>query len=289
MRGTLRETVGELDRLIDAAVSDESRRAFFPAMYRTVTAAMDRAVTEGGFFDDDERLERLAVQFAGYYLGAHNGYQSGREICRCWHTAFAEAESSRRTTILQHLLLGMNAHINFDLGIATARIGGDDLQSVYGDFIRVNEILMQMVDQLQGALSSVSPRMGLVDRLGWRVDEAFMRLSIRTARDHAWDFAERIATSEDPAEVIGGRDDDSCFIANLIVRRWSPMHLFARLIAARETNTIGDVVDALRSIEIDLDLAARRSHDDIASPLPPAGSLKQAIQSRRPRPPRHRM
>jgi hypothetical protein len=270
--------VVQLDQVIDRAVAENSRLALFPAMYRTVTAAMDRAVSEGGFFDDDDRLERLAVQFAGYYLGAYSGFRSGAEICRCWHTAFSAAESPRRRSILQHLLLGMNAHINFDLGIATVRVAGDDLASMYGDFVRVNEILMQLVDQLQATLSDVSPGMGLIDRMGWNLDEAFMRLSIRAARDHAWDLAERIASADDPAPIITERDDDSCLIANLVIRRWSPVSLFAWLIAFGETSSVGDIVDALRSIDIDLELAATRSRDEMASPPAVSSPLRDAIQ-----------
>jgi hypothetical protein len=77
---------------------------------------------------------------------------------------------------------------------------------VYGDFVRVNEILFRMLDDLQGALGVVSPRLRQLDRLGVGVDEWMMRMSIRTARDLAWRFADELhCGAGDVADRMGRR------------------------------------------------------------------------------------
>jgi hypothetical protein len=41
------------------------------------------------------------------------------QCSHCWRIAF-DAADRQEPPVLQHLLLGMNAHINYDLGIAAA-------------------------------------------------------------------------------------------------------------------------------------------------------------------------
>ena len=95
--------------------------------------------------------------------------------------------------ILQHLLLGINAHINLDLGVTAADAGGTGpLAAVQADFDAVNDVLGSLVDGCQGALDEVSPWLDLVDRIGGRHDEAVIRFSLVAARQQAWRVAEQL-------------------------------------------------------------------------------------------------
>ncbi len=76
---------------------------------------------QASFSDDGPRMERLDVEFADRYLDAFYAYRDGRPLTKSWQVTF-EAAENKNLLILQHLLLGMNAHINLDLGIATAKI-----------------------------------------------------------------------------------------------------------------------------------------------------------------------
>jgi hypothetical protein len=69
-------------------------------------------------------MERLDVVFANRYLVAFEQSQNNQAPTRSWQLTF---ETSRRwwPIVLQHLLLGMNAHINLDLGIVAARTSPD--------------------------------------------------------------------------------------------------------------------------------------------------------------------
>jgi hypothetical protein len=249
-------TIAALSAIVDETRAEGSSNGIFAAMYRTVTVRTRDATRDGGFFDDDPRMANLAVVFADRYLDAYRRYRDSGDPTESWRMAFEVGDAPARRMILQHLLLGMNAHINLDLGIATAQVApGDRLRPMYRDFLRINEVLFQMIDGLQDGLSEVSPRLQLVDRLGGRWDESFMRFSIRTGRDLAWRLAERLAAVE-PREQraeISERDRETVLVARTIVRPWSPINVVGRAVAASEPRDVGEVIDALGGLTVDLD------------------------------------
>ena len=110
-----------------------------------------------------------------------------------WRVAF-EAAGRWRPIILQHLLLGMNAHINLDLGVTASELGeGGSIDAVRADFDAINDVLGELVDGCQGALGQVSPWLDLADRVGGSRDEEIIRFSLVAARRQAWSVAERLA------------------------------------------------------------------------------------------------
>ncbi len=262
---SLEATLGRLDRIIEDACTERSHLGVFPAMYRSVTAAVLEAIRDGGFFDDDEVVEHLTIVFADLYFEAYDRYRGNRETALCWRVAFETAESPQPRMILQHLLLGMNAHINLDLGLATFEAAGDDLTVVQADFVRVNEILFQILDALQGGLGEVSPRMDLLDRLGGQWDERMMRVGLGTCRDLAWAFANRLAVGDDYPGVTSRRDADAAWVARAMLRPWSPVNLVARMVAKVESRDIVQVVASLGGSQVDLDAASRNAAADVAA------------------------
>jgi hypothetical protein len=249
-------------------------------MYRSVTDSVRAAIGHGGLFSDEDRLQHLTVTFAGLYLDAEQAWRCGGEVPRCWRLAFETAEGSGRRMILEDLLLGMNAHINYDLGIATHQVAGERLPEVYGDFLLVNEILFAKLDGLQGRLGEVSPRLALLDRFGGTWDESVMRMSIRTARDLAWRFADRLAEAADPANEMVERDRQTAAVGRLIARRWSPVHLLGTFVASAETDDLDAVVDVFTGVDIDLETVAGRASAE-AERTPIADQPLQAAVARR--------
>ena len=79
-------------------------------------------------------MEKLDVIFANRYIKAYYQYQTQQPTSKSWEAAFVEADNYW-IIVLQHLLLGMNAHINLDLGIAAAQISPkDEIHSLQNDF-----------------------------------------------------------------------------------------------------------------------------------------------------------
>src|SRR5215217_2934261 len=107
---SIQEVLDRLDAEIEIAVRNGSRTAYFACLYRGVTQRVLDGI-RAGRFQDGPRMERLDVAFANRYLAAIGAYRRNEHASRSWQLAF-EAARLRRLVILQHLLLGMNAHIN---------------------------------------------------------------------------------------------------------------------------------------------------------------------------------
>ena len=186
------DVLARLDDIVDDANERSSPMGYFAALYRAVTREVAAGI-EAGDFDDGPRMEELDVVFARRYLDAYDAYRGGGAVTGSWRLAF-DSTGQWWPVVLQHLLLGMNAHINLDLGIAAARVApGDRLARLRADFDRINDILARLVDEVQDELASIWPLLKLLDRTAARTDEAIVNFAMERARDHAWSLAERLA------------------------------------------------------------------------------------------------
>src|SRR6478672_13213442 len=130
---TFDSTIGALEATVDRCSAAGDRIGYFAAMYLAVTNTMKER-TASGQFSDPVRAERFVTSFAGRYIDALAGWRAGTGCTVTWQAAFGAAPKWR-PIILQHLLLGMNAHINLDLGVAAATIGaGAPLEAMRADF-----------------------------------------------------------------------------------------------------------------------------------------------------------
>jgi hypothetical protein len=153
--------------------------------------------------------------------------------------------------ILQHLLLGMNAHINFDLPIATvASANGAGLSSLQGDFDIINDILAAMLDEVQDAVNDFSPLLDLLDRVGGRTDEELCTFSIVTARDEAWHEAVRLSAENDDRRTrsILSLDRRVAILGERIILPGGPCGLAIDLIARTERSDVRAITDALLTV-----------------------------------------
>ena len=108
-----------LDRLPRTSAS---RREFLQTYQRT-TDAVGAAVRDGTF-DDPEWVQRWDVTFAGLYLAALDADLSGSGgVPRPWRLAF---DAPAALPPLRHVLLGINAHVNYDLPQALLMVIPDE-------------------------------------------------------------------------------------------------------------------------------------------------------------------
>ncbi|HEU5113549.1 MAG TPA: DUF5995 family protein [Acidimicrobiia bacterium] len=233
--------------VVQGAKDSESRVGFFAAMYSGVTLQV-RAGVESDLFEDGARMERLATTFATRYLDAVNRFRSGDQPSRCWDFAFRSAEMWR-PLILQHLLLGINAHINLDLGIAAALTSpGDDLPDLRNDFVEINRVLARQVDGIRETIGKLSPWIGLLDRVDPSAGRAIVNFSIERARDQAWTVAELLAglPEERWPEHVDVLDRNALSLARLV--RDPPgviLKAGLRIIRVRETNDVRRAIERL--------------------------------------------
>lgn len=247
---SVQDVLDALDEVVERSIVQRDRAGYFAAMYRQVTAKVAEGI-DAGFFDDAERMARLDVVFASRYLAALEQFRAGGRPTRSWELAL-EAGASARPLIVQHLVAGINAHINLDLGIAAATTApGGVLPGLRRDFDRINEILAQLVAGIEDDVAEVSPWIGLLDTIGGRHDDEIVRFSIEAARTEAWRFAVELAPLDprDWAAAISARDTR---VARVGARILHPGLLGAGLavIRARESNDVRRVIGVLTGVHV---------------------------------------
>lgn len=243
---TAEALLAELRREAMDAARREDRGAYFAALYALMTERVCRGLSEGRF-REPERLQALTCHFAARYLSALERHREGGTPPGSWRIAF-EAGSTWRPIILQHLLLGMNAHINFDLGISAAQVSeASSLEDVEQDFDEINAILAELLGDVQDRLGSVSPWMRILDWVGGRKDEVLVNFSMRKARRAAWDVAVRYSPLDGSARAALEADLDGrvARFARVVLRPGRLISTASVPVRLRERASVEEVVAAL--------------------------------------------
>ncbi|HTP10506.1 MAG TPA: DUF5995 family protein, partial [Anaerolineae bacterium] len=106
--------LSRMTTLVDQWEAAHDRRAIFLGCYRLMTRNMLDAI-EAGRFHDGAWVARLLERFADYYFAALERFEQDESSAPVvWKLAF-DATRDEKVMTLQHLLLGVNAHINHDL------------------------------------------------------------------------------------------------------------------------------------------------------------------------------
>lgn len=197
----------QLDEIIEECKSDNDPLGYFAALYRKVTAKIKEGIATG-YFDDGVRMEQLDIVFANRYLEAYSAYQKQKAVTQSWTKAF-ELGKLYKAVVLQHLLIGMNAHINLDLGIAAAEVSvGHPIGNLYSDFCKINDILSSLVEETQNGISSIWPALKWILGKSGKLDNYIVDFSMKLAREGAWKFATQLAAAphQSWSELILERD-----------------------------------------------------------------------------------
>ncbi len=110
-QGGIAGVVGALQQRLDEMPAGLEARRVFMATYMRTTMAVGDAIG-GAQFEDPEWVERWDVVFADLYIRAYDATLSGGPIARPWRLAF---DAPADLPALRLVLLGINAHINYDL------------------------------------------------------------------------------------------------------------------------------------------------------------------------------
>ncbi len=188
---TIDDVIRRLDQIVITSMTEPSRLGYFAALYNRVTMAVRDGIRANAF-DDNARMERLDVVFANRYIDAYERHRTGRTTTLSWEIAF-EASTRTDLSVLQHLLLGMNAHINLDLGIACAEVApGNAIYALERDFLRINTLLGSLMPTVEAQLGQISPTFDLLTSVTQDLDQLDVRIgnfSMGAARRSAWRFA----------------------------------------------------------------------------------------------------
>lgn len=106
---------------LDALTPEQASLRGFLGTYQRTTAAVGKALDDG-LFEDPAWVGRWDVAFAKLYLEALDAYLSGAPPSRPWRLAF---DAPPKLPGLAHVLLGLNAHVNYDLPQALLAVISD--------------------------------------------------------------------------------------------------------------------------------------------------------------------
>ena len=245
---TIEQVIDIMDGIMEECVAKNNRLGFFTALYRATTIVVKERCDAGNFFEDNDRMRKLDVIFANRYFESYEAYVNKGTPTKSWAISFQMAENTS-LMILQHMLMGMNAHISLDLGISAAEISDGSLSpSLERDFFRLNNLLAGLIDTVQDEIAEVSPLLKYMDMLGGRFDESFVSYSINYARDRAWSFAQELAplTPEERQPLIAARDElVSGFSQRVIANLRFPLGLFIRFVKMRESTDTRHILQVI--------------------------------------------
>lgn len=160
-------------------------RVAFLGTYLRTTEAVGAAVAAGSF-EDPEWVTRWDVAFAELYLTAHDAADPAR-IPRPWRLAF---DAPARLPALRHVLLGINAHVNYDLPQALLHvISVDDFRDPvlmarrHRDHERIDAVLSGRVAAEDDVLSA---EQSVVDKVLAPLNRLASKRFLREARQKVW-------------------------------------------------------------------------------------------------------
>ena len=248
-KNTIEHVISQLDEIIYESEITKNPLGYFAVLYRSVTVKVKEGI-ENNFFDDGSRMEQLDIIFAKRYIDAYYSWQKNEPVSQSWQKAF-ELSTGYWPIVLQHLLIGMNAHINLDLGIAATEVSKNkNLNDLENDFNKINEILFSLVNKVQNNLADIWPGLKKILQKTGIADDFFVDFSMELARDGAWKFAQFISNTpkNNIRFMIETRDIKVAKKASLITNPGFVAKLIFCIIRLGEKGTVEKRIRQLASV-----------------------------------------
>ncbi len=202
------EVLVKMSDLLASWESANDRRVIFLSCYKMMTENILKAI-QAKDFEDPPWVAALMESFAGYYFIALDKFENGLSNSPdVWKIAFQAAQNPR-THVLQNLVLGVNAHINYDLVFALSELLAGEWEQLsseqrmmrYRDHCRVNEVITHTIDEVQDQIiDRYQPLFKVADKLMGPIDEWMTSLLIREWREEVWKHATRLLEPTEPEE-----------------------------------------------------------------------------------------
>jgi len=179
-------------------------KAAFMLMYLHMTYGLRDHIRDL-YFDNGEFMANFTVVFAGRYMHWLDADASGSYTVPVWKEAFNYGRTGK-SSCLEDLYLGMNAHINYDLGNIVYQL---NYAAYKEDYDRVNDILKQQIHPILNDLAA---------RYDYTLNDTLIELTapvflqdIMGWREVAWQNGILLLTSPLTVPVIQGTmDTEAC-------------------------------------------------------------------------------
>ena len=173
-------------------------------MTRNVLLAIDQQQ-----FHDSAWVNKLLHHFAHYYFIALEQYEhQPASSPKVWQVAHNAAYDDH-VSAFQKILLGMNAHINYDLVLALVDLLQPEWEYLsrqqrerrYADHCHINDIIGRTIDTVQNdILNPAMPILYLVDKVMGPLDEFLLSRLIAYWRNTVWQNAVQLLETADPQQ-----------------------------------------------------------------------------------------
>ena len=244
---TIDEVIAILETIIIESEKNNDPLGYFAALYQNVTICVKAGIANN-YFEDGPRMEQLDIAFANRYLSALYPYKNKEAVPVSWKCAF-DLSTNYWPIVLQHILMGINAHINLDLGTAAAEISrGKNLAELENDFNKINTILSTLVHEVENDLSTVWPALKYLLKWSGKVDDFLVDFSMKLAREGAWKYASQIVNVPE-TEIQGSIDERDLRVANkvhIITKPGMIASIALGIIRITERGSVADKIQVLR-------------------------------------------
>jgi hypothetical protein len=205
--------VAQMRQRLDDLPDELAHRRIFLGTYLRTTQAVGEAIKQARF-EDPAWVEEWDVKFAELYLQAHDADLAGpavrKMVGKDWvgRSEVGTGEEARSSVVarpwrlafdapaelpgLRHVLLGINAHVNYDLPQALlAVISDDDFQDPLlmdrrrRDHERIDGVLAERVRAEDDELAASGPR-SLVDQVLTPLNRMSSQRFLRESRQKVW-------------------------------------------------------------------------------------------------------
>ena len=251
------EAIPALRRALEHYHAHDDYRAVFLRAYYIITIEVHAAIHQLGdykqqiFFDPDW-VAKLAGKFSTLYFESLTTEERPAEAEKAWKLAHRMAVE-KSSTVLQDLILGLNAHINYDLAYGIAlnlKEHGDHAEHLLlprrkFDHDQVNNLLVRCTPRIQEVLTrDYGGGMMALSRFFGNWDERLTGLGLKYYRERVWWSAVSFLCAGDDPETGLVHDKlnwESFKVAKFMTRRvvwqqvvWS----FGRLLRKRRFGSI---------------------------------------------------
>jgi len=244
---TIPHVLYKLDEIVRWCENAGSRQGYFAALYRRMTLAVLEGMQQN-MFANNTRMEKLDVIFANRYIEAWSAYQSKQPVTKGWQVAFSSCENSG-LIVIQHLILGMNTHINLDLSIATADASvGTDIFDLQSDFEKINLIMASLINETQEKLTKLWWPLAVISKIANDRDDDVINFSIAAARKAAWANAVALAHADANGRTnyINGIDNSITAIANRIIQPGSIINAKLKMVKMCEYDDVKKIIELIK-------------------------------------------
>ncbi len=180
--------VADMQTRLDALPPESGLREFL-ATYQRTTTAVGKAILDG-VFEDGDWVEEWDVAFARLYLDAFDAHvEHDATAPRPWRIAF---EAPADLQALRKVLLGINAHVNYDLPQALLAVISDEdfadpvvLTRRQRDHEAIDGVLASRVAAEDDELTASGGK-SLLDRVLQPLNRVSSKRFLREARQKVW-------------------------------------------------------------------------------------------------------